>query len=448
MSLYLFFVLPIIGAVALGTLLFPTLGMLYLAADNWVIGKITDLGDFLPFLSINKLMVLLIFLATLMQVATQRMSTDRRIFFSATTIITFVFLSYLLASSLFIMGRGHPDILNNIAFFIVMLLYFSTGGVIARARTLSWVLVAASALIIARELVERILLAGTILADVSDGGRIQPGFHVALAIPILVFLGVTSKRRWQKWIAITLIAVFIAFVALRISRTLSAILVWIALFYSVRGYIRAKWLLLLIPVLMISLTGLMATKYGEQLVRMPVPYGSSKNLSEDDLQAFTSGRSALYPIAWRRFVNNPVLGVGYDSFRHPRHAPITGGASVAQSALHSTWLQVLSETGVIGVLIYLLLYLIVYANYRVVRRRTHNDPMATALADVALAGASVFMIGGLFDNFGFEYRIFYIFIALSAALTTAVYGKKLALANSPKVTFSPRSLYIPPTSTR
>lgn len=420
MSLYLFFVLPIIGAVALGTLLFPTLGMLYLAADNWVIGKITDLGDFLPFLSINKLMVMLVLIATLGQVAAQRMRIDRGVFFSPTTLVAFIFLAYLLASSLFIMGRSHPDVINNAAFFLVMLLYFSAGDGIAQAKTLAWVIVAASVFIVAKELLERILTAGTIMADVSDGSRIQPGFHVALAVPMLVFLTGTSKKRWQKRIAIALIAVFIAFVALRISRTLSAILVWVTLYYAIRGYIRAKSWLLVVPILAIILASLMMTKYGEQLIRLPVPYGSSGSLSEEDVQAFTSGRSALYPIAWRRFVNSPVLGAGYDSFKHPRHAPITGGIRVHQSALHSTWLQVLSETGIIGALLYLLLYLVVFtkvfANFRIGRHGARIDPEVTSLGDAVLVGMTVFFIGGIFDNFGFEYRIFFIFVALAATL--------------------------------
>ncbi|BAU48035.1 hypothetical protein SVA_1473 [Sulfurifustis variabilis] len=434
MNLYLLFVLPLLAMVAIGTLFFPTLGMLYLAADTWMVGKITDVGEFLPFLSINKLMVLLTILAMLAHVATSRIRVHRAALFSRTTILTYLFLGYLLASSLLIMGRNHPEVLNNAAFFLVMLLYLASGDVVTRARTLAWVLVTASLAIVLQETAERLITAGTVMANVSDGGRIQPGFHVALSIPLLVALINTTDKQWQKRFATFLMLLFAAFVLTRLSRTLAGIAVLLFLYYVARGRIRAKWWLLLVPALILGLTLAAATRYGEELLRLPGQQRGGK-LTDDDLRAFSSGRSVIYPVAWQRFLDNPVLGAGYDSFRHPRRSPVIGGLRVQHSALHSTWLQVLSETGIVGALLYFGLYVSVWLNHRSVYRRRNVDPERHAFADATLIGIALFLAGGVFDNFGFDYRIFFIFVALSAVL-----AKPLPIASlSPDLpsTFAP-----------
>jgi O-antigen ligase len=82
-----------------------------------------------------------------------------------------------------------------------------------------------------------------------------------------------------------------------------------------------------------------------------------------DLGGGTSGRSDLWTVAWNIFNDHPWIGIGLSNFQvvEPRYTLISGPLSrvdlVAESPhlVHNVYLQLLTETGVVGLALFLIL---------------------------------------------------------------------------------------------
>jgi len=416
-NLYLLFIAPILGAVFIGTLVNPAVGLYYLVLDSWVAGKITDLGEILPLFSVNKILVVFSTVALMLHMALGACNVNLRLLFSRTALCVYAFLAYLLWSSLYLMGRNEPNLLNNLAFFVLILAIMGY-KTLSRLKWVVAIIIAASFGMMLSTAGLRLLDVGSLLADVSKGDRIQPGFHILVAIPFLIaFMNTTPNSKLKRLTKVLLVAA-VFFVFAQLSRTLVASLLILACFYMIRGHVRAIWVMFLVPVIVSVLAVGMMTDYGQKLLRLPTE--KKTQLNEQEMQAFTSGRSGLYWIAWKMFLKYPLAGNGYDSFRHPKGntlvvAPVA--EALERSALHSAWLQVLSETGIIGAILYFGLYLSAYLDFRKVRRRT-QEASIYFYSEAVLAGMLLFFLGGIFDNFGFNYRIFFLFMALSSVLAS------------------------------
>ena len=83
-NLYLLFIAPILGAVFIGTLVNPAVGLYYLVLDSWVAGKITDLGEILPLFSVNKILVVFSTVALMLHMALGACNVNLRLLFSRT----------------------------------------------------------------------------------------------------------------------------------------------------------------------------------------------------------------------------------------------------------------------------------------------------------------------------------------------------------------------------
>ena len=68
---------------------------------------------------------------------------------------------------------------------------------------------------------------------------------------------------------------------------------------------------------------------------------------------FLSGREVLYEAAWKLFRQNPWLGVGWSGYANA--ARIYTG--IEEMTAHNIYLQLLAETGVVGFLIFVTLYI-------------------------------------------------------------------------------------------
>jgi O-antigen ligase len=256
------------------------------------------------------------------------------------------------------------------------------------------------------------------MANVADGARIQPGFHVLLAIPFLIAFSRSTEHPTLKRAAQALIVAFALFVLSRISRTLVVIMMAMAGIYLVRGQARTRVALLAACVLAAVVLALGAAgNYSERLMRTgPASAGSITRLSGDNLAAVTSGRSVIYPVAWAMFQRDPIFGAGFDSYRHPRPASkFSGNVVIERGAMHSAWLQVLSETGLIGIALYVGIFLASFAALVRARDAAQSNGLEH-YREAVMVGLLIFMLGGVFDNFGFSYRIFYLFVAFAVVL--------------------------------
>lgn len=433
MSLYILFVAPILFFIIVGIAIYPTLALYYLVLDSWVIGKLTDWGEILPFMSVNRLMVIVTFVALLLHVAVKAHRIERKLLLSGTGLLLYIFMAYLLWSSLYIMGRNDARLLNNLAFFLIVLMLMGENI----ERRLKWVIatiVAASTFTLVEAMAVRFMNSGSFIADVSDGSRIHPGFHVLLSIPLLLaFVKITENGK-LKLLAKFAIILFTFFVLGRISRTLFSILLVMWLLYFLSGYFNRKWLIVLIPVGLIALGVGVSTEYGRELLRLQT---AKTGEADDKVGVHTSGRAEAYVYVWKRYQNGSLLfGNGYDSFRRPKNSLAIGGRATEGSALHSAWLQILTETGIIGAGLYLALFGSALTNFLRSYRKRRDMPSRFYYSQAIFISMLVFFLGGFFDNFGFDYRIFYLILALSAVLGCApekAWSSKQSLRSSQNI---------------
>lgn len=300
-----------------------------------------------------------------------------------------------------------------------------------------WVIaaiVAASAFTVVEAMAVRFMNSGSFLADVSDGSRIHPGFHVLLSIPLLLSFVKITKNGKLKLIAKFAIIVFTFFVLGRVSRTLFSILLAMWLLYILSGYFNRKWLIILIPVGLIALGMGVSTEYGRDLLRLQT---AKTGEADDEVGIQTSGRAGAYVYVWKRYQSGSLLfGTGYDSFRRPKNSPFVAGGARGRSALHSAWLQILTETGIIGAGLYMALFGSALTNFLRSYRKRRDMPNRFYYSQAIFISMLIFFFGGFFDNFGFDYRIFYLILALSAVLGCApekAWSSKQSLRSSQNI---------------
>ena len=124
-----------------------------------------------------------------------------------------------------------------------------------------------------------------------------------------------------------------------------------------------------------------------------------------------NGRAEHSGIAITNFLNYPIFGVGFGAFEGISSLPeYLSPMGPLPSMAHCTPLQLLSATGVFGLLAYILYR--VASILPVLKKRTLSGAFA-------FMGASVILIGGLIDNFPFDiYPMFYSLIALAISHKT------------------------------
>lgn len=142
----------------------------------------------------------------------------------------------------------------------------------------------------------------------------------------------------------------------------------------------------------------------------------SGGAAEDGVDASAMGRIYAWQAAINMALSNPLTGVGVDNFyvNYYFYSPHWDGKN---HAVHSTWFQVLGETGFVGIGIFVLLIASVYRSLsRVycINALNHNDQVAVN-ANALKAGLIGFMVAGTFLTQAFTWPL-YIILALTIAL--------------------------------
>jgi O-antigen ligase len=387
--------------VLLLVLAYPSLAIAYLLGDSWLIlGGGAD--DELGLLSkINYVVASVYFLSVFAGVALKRMEFGKGFFRSPVIQLTIAFLMYLLVSSVVAFGAVEHKLIGHAAFFIAMVLFFASGDLASRMRVIQvMAIVMAACLVLAQY-----MKAGSLVADVMDGSRIQPGFHVLLTIPLAYIALGAMKRRLLAIGLFALLIAFLAFVATRHSRSLTASLILLVAYYVLSRRTPHVWRWAIVLAIVALGPIVFSSQFVERLHGSQLMQGAAY-LDDDSINSITSGRASFYTYAWNAFLDHRLFGAGYDFFRRTY-------SSNEEHALHSAWLQVLTETGVAGFLLYFGIFVAAWANHRAVIRVSPRDGFRAKCSEAATVGIFCFAMGGIFDNFGFDYRLFYLFVALA-----------------------------------
>jgi probable O-glycosylation ligase (exosortase A-associated) len=127
------------------------------------------------------------------------------------------------------------------------------------------------------------------------------------------------------------------------------------------------------------------------------------------------GRLNAWAASWRMANDHPFTGVGLDNFllEFRYYAPDPEDMHVA----HNTWLQILAETGYVGLTLYVLLHGATgFTLWRARRRaRRHGKVWAAAAAQCLGASMLAFLVGGTFLNRA-HFDLVYHLMAMSVAL--------------------------------
>ena len=142
----------------------------------------------------------------------------------------------------------------------------------------------------------------------------------------------------------------------------------------------------------------------------------SGGAAEDGVDASAMGRIYAWQVAINMALSNPLTGVGVDNFyvNYYFYSPHWDGKN---HAVHSTWFQVLGETGFVGIGIFVLLIASIYRSLsRVycINALNPNDQVAVN-ANALKAGLIGFMVAGTFLTQAFTWPL-YIILALTIAL--------------------------------
>ena len=144
---------------------------------------------------------------------------------------------------------------------------------------------------------------------------------------------------------------------------------------------------------------------------------ASGGAAEDGIDESAMGRIYAWQAATNMALARPLTGVGINNFyaNYYAYSPHWDGKN---HAVHSTWFQILAESGFVGFSIFLVLVVKAFrqalVNQRLAleRKESHSAIMAQAL----LAGLCSFCVSGTFLTQGFIWPL-YILIALTVALT-------------------------------
>lgn len=232
-------------------------------------------------------------------------------------------------------------------------------------------------------------------------------FPVGLALAVLVQMGLRSPIGWLALLALPLLIA-----AIIMTQSRGAALGVITVFGAISlFYIRSK--ILLIGLMVIGTLGL--------VVLMDI--GSRQSGGLDEIESDGIDRSALERIhAWGAAFSMtsryPLNGVGLNNFtaQFREHTPVWSGRDMAT---HSTWFEVMAETGIPGLALFLaVLAAVVLALYRswMVLQRHADEVILKAFCMGLLGALAGFCAAGTFLSQGFRWPL-YLLIGFAAALS-------------------------------
>lgn len=390
----------------------PKMLLYYLVIDSWLIIRISQTTFFHPQLSVNRILVYVGMLIIIVKWVSTRKHFPKAIF-SSMTVVTTLFLLYCFYSCFRYTGQFNFAILNNLIFYILALFLLEVNF---KDTFYNLSNIALFCVIL---LTFSVLINNIINVDVGQrsfaGNRNHTAFYTLLGIAFLYPMRDTFKNKSiKKMIVNGTIFLATLSIGLSLGRMVTMILMLCLTFYLIRGYIKLRTVLIAGILLVAIATTQYQTLYSfaDKLIRTPEA-GSQKitQYNEDQMAAFTSGRSRAYKASWRLYMESPFWGIGYDKWA----SQIMKGH--AGASLHSRWLQILVETGIPGFgmyfIIYLLSFFILLKAYFKFKKDNNEAIIFVDAVGVCMIG---FFFMGLTGNHGFTDRLFYLMLALIATI--------------------------------
>jgi probable O-glycosylation ligase (exosortase A-associated) len=274
-------------------------------------------------------------------------------------------------------------------------------------------------------------------------GTNEFGLAVTTIVPLLIYLRMRWSGTWLKWPLTALAALNVIAGLFTYSR---GALLSISAMLAVAG-LRSRHKLISVVVVALLAIGMVEFAPSQWTLRM-----DSIGHYQKDASALI--RLYMWRLGWAMAVKHPILGGGLHWTRNfaevnrefagsDFHFPVNDGGSVILGenhepplptgwALHSIWLEALSEHGFPGLVIYVSFGLVMFFDSRWLMRRTRGRAdlvWANNLGRVLQASLIGFAVGGSFASFDL-YDGFYVLVLITAA-ARRVAAAELAKAAAP-----------------
>jgi O-antigen ligase len=144
----------------------------------------------------------------------------------------------------------------------------------------------------------------------------------------------------------------------------------------------------------------------------------SGGAAEEGIDESAMGRIYAWQAAWNMATARPLTGVGLDNFvpNYYAYSPHWDGHN---HAVHSTWFNVLSETGFPGFALFIAMSvraaISAYGSMAYFGRQRDGPPIMRAMSVAVFAGLIGFFVAGTFLTQGFTWPI-YVLLALATAM--------------------------------
>lgn len=149
----------------------------------------------------------------------------------------------------------------------------------------------------------------------------------------------------------------------------------------------------------------------------------TENLAEVDEEGSAEQRYQIWQTAYQIIADHPIFGVGWGAYplANEQYAPMDGSEELKLGArdTHSTYLNVVAETGYPGLLIFSVLVFGTLVRVDLIRRRCKPLlPQASQQLLYLELGLLAYMVSGIFGSYS-RLSFLYIFLALMWALAKA-----------------------------
>ncbi len=241
------------------------------------------------------------------------------------------------------------------------------------------------------------------------------GEYILLVLPVCISLMWTSKKAWTKIVYATLSGLMGVALILTFSRGC-----WLGIMASASVFVTfvcgKLWGLALIALPIIPMV------LPESIINRFLSIGDMKDSSTSYRVYIWMGTLLMLKDFW-------LSGIGPGTEAFTQVYPFYSYSAIVAPHSHNLFLQILVESGILGILSFVLLMFLFIKNsvlgYLVFGK---GNPFSVVIVGIA-SGIFGFMVQGLFDNCFYNYRVFMIFFTVIALGITA---SKIAKTESEK----------------
>jgi O-antigen ligase len=305
---------------------------------------------------------------------------------------------------------GSPILIyiSMVVFFVIIVSMVDTADKIRRSLLVANVSIACASFYILREfqlyhnLYALFRPAGTIVGDSNY-------FSMAgmLALPIGYFYFTAEKRPFYRWS--TLVCVVITSIAIAVSGSRGGLLALVAFvcFVVYRSRHRARNFFILVLILLPPM--LLVPR--NPIIRMMHPDYADRAAAHVRIETWRAGLGM-----WRDY---PILGIGLGEFK-PHIAAYAGDPKLSKLA-HNTYLEILSELGIVCLLLYLWLLRETYMSLKWTGQiaKRFKAPLLYAVATGMQGGLIGFLVSSFFLSAEYvKFFWFYVFYSIAIMQVT------------------------------